>query len=549
MNQVYNTFFIKTLPFVTINDINNYRIMTRTSQAYYIAELISNYLKIIDKHNVIYYNTINKLWILMTESQYINLITNILNETIKIIKLIKRRDGEDLTEETIKEINKLCGLFDNITYIKDIIERLFSNLYDKEFLTKLDDCKDHLPIKNGLKINFRTLEQSERTINDYFSYESPVEFINGPTQYADRFFEEVMPNQSAREYLRKVLGYTLTAETFLRVFFIWYGKGSNSKSFVVHLLEKILQKQYHQCDQSIFIKTGKSMKGQATPELMALLNKRMSVYSEGESSDKIEMNSAGLKQISGEDSLCGRELYGNQITFTPYTKLHMLTNFTPPLNAEFAIKQRLRYIFLDSEFVDNPDKKNKNQFKKDKSFTDALETIYLSEVFTWIAKGAFEIYKTMSIDMPEDFQVRTDAMLNNEDSIKTFTDRKISVTNIKTDIVKKNTIFESYKTFCNNNSQRCQPRSNLFNRLEHLKITTSVLNGYDVYRGIKLLNLDSGNLDEGIDECDDTSIQIDYETLYKNLLQETEQLKLKLKQVEEPSDNLLIKRKVIKVKK
>ena len=102
MNQVYNTFFIKTLPFVTINDINNYRIMTRTSQAYYIAELISNYLKIIDKHNVIYYNTINKLWILMTESQYVNLITNILNETIKIIKLIKRRDGEDLTEETIK---------------------------------------------------------------------------------------------------------------------------------------------------------------------------------------------------------------------------------------------------------------------------------------------------------------------------------------------------------------------------------------------------------------------------------------------------------------
>ena len=56
-----------------------------------------------------------------------------------------------------------------------------------------------------------------------------------------------------------------------------------------------------------------------------------------------------------------------------------------------------------------------------------------------------------------------------------------------------------------------------------------------------------GNLDEGIDECDDTSIQIDYETLYKNSLQEIEELKmkLKLKQVEEP----IIKKKVIKVKK
>ena len=101
-----------------------------------------------------------------------------------------------------------------MTYIKDIIERLFSNLYDKDFITKLDDCKDHLPIKNGLKINFRTLEQSERTINDYFSYESPVEFINGPIPNADKFLNEIMPNKNAREYLRKVLGYTLTAETF-----------------------------------------------------------------------------------------------------------------------------------------------------------------------------------------------------------------------------------------------------------------------------------------------------------------------------------------------
>ena len=60
-----------------------------------------------------------------------------------------------------------------------------------------------------------------------------------------------------------------------------------------------------------------------------------------------------------------------------------------------------------------------------------------------------------------------------------------------------------------------------------------------------------GNLDEGIDECEDTLITIDYEKLYKNSLQEIEELKLKLKlkQVEESSDNSLIKKKVIKVKK
>ena len=415
-----------------------------------------------------------------------------------------------------------------MAYVDDIIRRSFSLLLDKEFLINLDSVSSLFPIKNGQKIDLKTLEISERTINDYFSYESNVEFIHGETPHADIFFNQVMPNIEDREYLRKVLGYTLTGETCARSFFIWFGKGSNAKSFIARLIELILNKQFHQCDQSIFIKTSKSSKGQATPELMALLGKRCSIYSEGETSDQIEMNLAGLKQISGEDSLCGRELYSNQITFTPYTKLHMLTNFRPPLNAEFAIKERLRYIFLDSEFVDNPDPKNNRQYKKNKQFTDDLETIYLSEIFTWIVKGSLEFYKTMKIEMTEDFKNRTEAMLNSEDSIKTFIDRKLTITKSNSDIIKKNTLFEAYKSFCNNNSQRCQPRSNLFNRLEQIRLNISVLHGYDVYRGIKLVTLDD-ELDVGIFEDEK---EINYKVMYENLQKENEELKNKLKLLE-----------------
>jgi hypothetical protein len=57
-----------------------------------------------------------------------------------------------------------------MTYIKDIIERLYSNLYDKDFRIKLDDSRDQLPIKDGLKINLKTLEITEITINDFFFF-------------------------------------------------------------------------------------------------------------------------------------------------------------------------------------------------------------------------------------------------------------------------------------------------------------------------------------------------------------------------------------------
>ncbi len=114
------------------------------------------------------------------------------------------------------------------------------------------------------------------------------------------------------------------------------------------------------------------------------MGKRCGVYSEGESADNIEMNLSQIKQISGEDILTGRQLYSDMIKFKLYIKLHMLSNFTPPLNAEPAIKERLRYIFLDSRFVENPI--NKNEFKKDSEYVNQLETTYLDEIFSWIIR-------------------------------------------------------------------------------------------------------------------------------------------------------------------
>ena len=81
----------------------------------------------------------------------------------------------------------------------------------------LDSSKECFPIKNGRKINFRTLEISSRTNLDFFTFESPVEFLEN-TPNADKFFEQLFDNKENREYVRKVMGYNLTAETFCQVF-------------------------------------------------------------------------------------------------------------------------------------------------------------------------------------------------------------------------------------------------------------------------------------------------------------------------------------------
>jgi uncharacterized coiled-coil protein SlyX len=45
-----------------------------------------------------------------------------------------------------------------------------------------------------------------------------------------------------------------------------------------------------------------------------------------------------------------------------------------------------------------------------------------------------------------------------------------------------------YQEYCNNNSQRCRPRSTLWKRLDDLKIINATLDGYDIFRGIRVLS-------------------------------------------------------------
>lgn len=494
MNSIIENFEITSFGFKTLQEVNDYRFMTITSQSNYFAKLIFEYYKVISKDIIYYYNKTSKLWVEVDKNQYDAFVFEFYDNSTKDIKKVLK-STQDIDEQVEKKIKELISQFDKTSYINNIIDRSFSKLYDTQFITKLNDNPEYLPIKNGRKIHLVTLNITSRTHKDYFTYESPVDFVKD-TPNADKFFSQIQPKKENRELLRKVLGYSITGDTKARKFFIWFGFGSNGKSKVFKILEKILGCQYSQLDKSIFMKSKKS--SGATPEIMDLMGKRNGAYSEGDTADNIEMNSGGVKQISGEDKLTGRPLYCSKVDFYPYIKIHLLTNFTPPLNAEKAIVDRLVYIFMDTNFTDKP--KEANDIKIDNDFASKVENEYLDEMFSWIVKGSKEYYKDFKIEMTPEFKQRTNEILSGEDSIKTFFDRVLQTTKNDKDTVSKSNMFETYKEFCNKNSQRCQPRSSLYNRLEQIGIKKTVLHGYDVYRGVSLNILsEPNNLDDDED--------------------------------------------------
>ncbi len=430
------------------------------------------------------------MWVEIDDKQFESYVYDFYDKSASQIKSIVKKEyqDDDDDDEAVKTVKKqmkvLTDLFDSSGYISNIIKRARPKLYNVKFLTELNNAHSFYPLANGKKIDMKTMEITDRTQQDFFTYCADVSYVE-ETPNANKFFKQIQPNKENREYVRKVLGYNLTGETKARKFFVWYGFGSNGKSKIFSILQKLLCCQYVQLDRSIFMKTKKSG-GAATPELMVLLGARAGCYSEGETADNIEMNVGGVKQTSGEDWLTGRPLYCKQVSFKPFVKLNLLTNYAPPLDAQKAIVERLNYTFMDASFTEKPDKNQKNEFEKDDKFADQLENEYLSEVFSWMVKGANNYYKDGKLDMTDEFQKRTDELLTGEDSIKTYLDRFVEKTENFKDNVKKVDIWEKYRSFCDKNSQRCQPRSSLYNRLAQMKIKTTILHGFDVFREIKI---------------------------------------------------------------
>jgi hypothetical protein len=198
----------------------------------------------------------------------------------------------------------------------------------------------------------------------------------------------------------------------------------------------------------------------------------------------------------------------------------MLTNYTPSLDAQKATRDRLIYIYMDTNFTEKP--KNKNDIKIDNEFSEKVENEYLSEMFSWIVQGSKEYYKNCKIEMTQEFKERTNEILTGSDSILNFFERLVTKTNNIKDFIKCSDLFVNYMKFCNKNSQRCQPRSSLFNRIEEYGAIKSKLKGYDGYRYIEVKDLD-------LIEIEDEESLID--KIPKKILTEEEVLELELLQL------------------
>jgi len=401
------------------------------------------------------------------------------NKTIKSDRLERAIYLKKLTKS---KLNRIL----NVKNIATIFECVSVKLFDPLFSFKIDVCDpDTLPIKNGMIINFKTLEIRKRTKDDFYSFECPVQFLglNHPCGIARKFFDQLfVGDDELSDFAQQLFGYCLTGWTKEKKFwFLWGAEGNNGKTTLIELIGYILGDFYSPVDKEIFLKQEKNTgRNSAQPALMILKGKRFCTSCETDESQVLDENQ--VKLLTGGDTITARDLYKSQTTFRCISKLMVLTNNPPSYNTvASAMISRIRLLPFKAVFTENPDPDKKNEFPIMKDFKDHMK-LHINELFTLLAIGAQKWYKQgENIKYPSACGSELDKTNETKDYLQQFIDECCQLSeNFQT----KTVIFNNgYIEWCNKMKIKGITRSVVRQQMEAKNFRIKRSNG-EFYSGI-----------------------------------------------------------------
>jgi putative DNA primase/helicase len=192
-----------------------------------------------------------------------------------------------------------------------------------------------------------------------------------------RFLAEVFDgDRELIGFLKRLVGYALTGDASEQVLAVLQGAGCNGKTVLVETVKRLLGDFAVTAAFDTFAR----VRGDRGPrnDLARLHRARMVVASE--SGRDRRLDEAIVKQLTGQDTIAARFLYGEHFEFEPRFKLWLVTNHRPRVDGgDDAIWRRLRLIPFEVSF----------KGREDRQLVAKLRT-ELPGIFRWAVEGCLE---------------------------------------------------------------------------------------------------------------------------------------------------------------
>jgi putative DNA primase/helicase len=251
-----------------------------------------------------------------------------------------------------------------------------------------------------------------------------------------QFIREIMNfNAGMTGFLQTAAGWALTGDTSEQVMFILFGSGANGKSTFLNTVMHILGDYATVTQTETFMKQSGD---RISNDIARLRGTRFVTTTEAEQGRRL--SEPLIKQITGNDKMTARFLYGEYFNFLPTFKIFMATNHKPVIKGtDYGIWRRIRLIPFTKTIT--PEKQDKD-----------LQSKLLAEgpgILNWLLEGVRR-WKTERLQTPPDISSATDEYREEMDAIGNFI-RERCVQSPGASI-KARELFRAYQEWCGENN-------------------------------------------------------------------------------------------------
>jgi putative DNA primase/helicase len=285
-----------------------------------------------------------------------------------------------------------------------------------------------------------------------------------------QFIREIMNyNTDLTGFLQTAAGWALTGDTSEQTMFILYGSGANGKSTFLNTVMRILGDYAIAASTETFMKKNGE---QISNDIARLRGTRFVTTAEAEQGKRL--SEPLIKQITGNDAMTARFLYGEFFDFVPTFKIFMATNHKPMIKGtDHGIWRRIKLIPFTTTIT--PDRQDKH-----------LEEKLLREgpgILNWLLEGTRR-WCEKGLNTPALISNATEEYRSEMDVLGNFI-KECCIQNPGVSI-RARELFRAYQEWCEENNERACSERFLSLRLKELGLERSRTAEARYWRGIML---------------------------------------------------------------
>lgn len=467
-------------------------------------------------------------------------------KNIESCEFIDDDKKEGVIKSEHKKINNLkqqiakCGK--TVTQ-KNIYHQLLIHYHNPIEASKMNSNSNMLAIRVKKVICLKTGKIFPRTDEHYFTSEMNQEYLGyglDKTPRTKLFFEQLSANDKAvYEYIRMVMGASITPDVKMKCFFILWGElGNNGKSTLMKIMQGNFGDQYTAITPDFLFQ--ENVDRVDSRSYHALVGKTIAVCSEPQLK---YVNGEMLKMLTGDDSVIVKKLFEDEYSYLPKAKIFVLVNKFLHIkdSKEKHVYKRCRVIPFLAEFCSHPDPANPKQFKGDADIDSKFihNQEWRNDFFTFIVNASIDYFshgelRNEALKQPFELEKYKKEYFDNMDNYSKFL-KDICVFE-KNARLTRSILGNRYENYLVDQGQEVTKNAKkfLYDYMANHFICKK-FHGMDSYRGIRLKTDTEIFDDNDIDDENDKPVVVadDKDALIKQLQEQLVQAKNEIAQLKQ----------------